>query len=389
MGVYLDNNATTRPEPAVVEAMVGMLRDSWGNPSSGHRVGQAARQRLELARQSVARLINAVPAEIVLTSGSTESINLGIRGVLAALWREHPTRRTIITSPIEHEAVRDLCKSLVEEADATLRVLPLREGGVVDADALPSMLDDSVGIVTIQWANNETGVIHPLERIGALCRERGVPLHTDATQLIGKRSVDVRAMPVDLLSLSAHKFYGPKGAGALYARRGVRFRPIMHGAQERERRGGTENTAGIVGMGVAADLALAWLASPGAVERGARLRDRFEQHVLKAIPSARVNGAADRLWNTSNIGFPTLEAEALLLLLSERGVCASAGAACSSGSLDPSPVLMAMGVPPEYAHGSVRFSLGRETTESDVDEAAEILIECVARLQQSGVARSS
>jgi cysteine desulfurase len=229
-------------------------------------------------------------------------------------------------------------------------------------------------------------VIHPLEEIGAACRERGVPLHTDATQLIGKSPVDVRAMPIDLLSLSAHKFYGPKGAGALYARRGVRFRPIMHGAQERERRGGTENTSGIVGMGVAADLVREWLARPGAFEAGTRLRDRFEAAVLKAIPAARVNGAENRLWNTSNIGFPTLEAEALLLLLSERGVCASAGAACSSGSLDPSPVLMAMGVPAEYAHGSVRFSLGRKTTEAEVDQAASILVECVGRLQKSGVA---
>ncbi len=385
MPVYLDNNATTKPDAAVVDAMIGMLRESWGNPSSGHRVGQAARQKLDLARQSIARLINAVPAEIVLTSGATESINLGIRGVLAALWRDEPKKRTIITSPIEHEAVRDLCKSLVEEADAELRVLPLKAGGVVDADALPALLDDSVGIVSIQWANNETGVIHPLERIGAMCRSRGVPLHTDATQLIGKAPVDVRSAPIDLLSLSAHKFYGPKGAGALYARRGVRFRPIMHGAQERERRGGTENTAGIVGMGVAADISRAWLADGGAVSAAADLRRYFEASLLRAVPEARVNGAEHRLWNTSNVGFPTLEAEALLLLLSERGVCASAGAACSSGSLDPSPVLMAMGVPAEYAHGSVRFSLGRETTRAEVDQAVAIIVECVERLRQSGV----
>lgn len=385
MGVYLDNNATTRPDPAVVDAMMGMLRETWGNPSSGHRVGQAARQKVELARQSVAKLINAQPAEIVLTSGSTESINLGIRGVLAALWRDQPERRTIITSPIEHEAVRDLCKSLVEEAGATLRILPLKADGVVDADALPAMLDDSVGIVSVQWANNETGVIHPLERMGAMCRERGVPLHTDATQLIGKAPVDMKSMPIDLLSLSAHKFYGPKGAGALYARRGVRFRPIMHGAQERERRGGTENTAGIVGMGVAADRSREWLADAGVVSAAAELRRYFESSLIRAVPEARVNGADPRLWNTSNVGFPTLEAEALLLLLSESGVCASAGAACSSGSLDPSPVLLAMGVPTEYAHGSVRFSLGRETTRAEVDEAVAVIAKCVGRLKMSGV----
>lgn len=385
MGVYLDNNATTRPEPAVVDAMIAMLRDAWGNPSSGHRVGQAARQKIELARQSIARLIGAQPAEIVLTSGSTESINLGIRGVLAALWRDQPRRRTIITSPIEHEAVRDLCTSLVEEAGATLRILPLKAGGVVDADALPGLLDDSVGIVSVQWANNETGVVHPLEKMGAMCRERGVALHTDATQLIGKCPVDMKTVPVDLLSLSAHKFYGPKGAGALYARRGVRFRPIMHGAQERERRGGTENTAGIVGMGVAADLARAWLDDQRAIETATALKREFERRVLEAEPDARVNGADPRLWNTSNIGFRGLEADALLLLLSERGVCASAGAACSSGSLDPSPVLMAMGVSAEFAHGSVRFSLGRETTSAEVDEAVRIISECARRLRESGV----
>lgn len=385
MGVYLDNNATTRPEPAVVDAMIAMLRDAWGNPSSGHRVGQAARQKIELARQSIARLIGAQPAEIVLTSGSTESINLGIRGVLAALWRDQPRRRTIITSPIEHEAVRDLCTSLVEEAGATLRILPLKAGGVVDADALPGLLDDSVGIVSVQWANNETGVVHPLEKMGAMCRERGVALHTDATQLIGKCPVDMKTVPVDLLSLSAHKFYGPKGAGALYARRGVRFRPIMHGAQERERRGGTENTAGIVGMGVAADLARAWLDDQRAIETATALKREFERRVLEAEPDARVNGADPRLWTTSNIGFRGLEADALLLLLSERGVCASAGAACSSGSLDPSPVLMAMGVSAEFAHGSVRFSLGRETTSAEVDEAVRIISECARRLRESGV----
>jgi cysteine desulfurase len=389
MGVYLDFNATTPPDPSVVEAMMEMLREHWGNPSSGHRVGQAARQRVELARQSVARLLNASGSEIVFTSGSTESINLGVRGVLAALWREHPERRTIVTSPIEHEAVRDLCRSLVEEAGATVRMLPLTPHGEVDASALPGLMDGSVGLVTVQWANNETGVIHPLEAIGAVCRERGVPLHTDATQVIGKAPVDVRAVPVDLVSLSAHKFYGPKGVGALYARRGVRFRPIQHGAQERERRGGTENTAGIVGMGVAAEIVRSWLARPGAVEAGAARRDRLERAVVGALPRglARVNGAgaSRRLWNTTNIGFNRLEADALLLLLSERGVCASAGAACASGSLEPSPVLLAMGVPAEYAHGSVRFSLGRETTDSEVDEAAGVIASCVERLQRSGV----
>lgn len=387
MGVYLDNNATTPPEPEAVDAMLTMLREHWGNPSSSHRFGQAARQRVDLARQSVARLIGAQPAEVTLTSGSTESINLAIRGALAALWREQPERRTLITTAIEHEAVRDLAKALAEEQSVQVRIAPLGPGGEVDAHAFAGLLDDSVGIVSIQWANNETGVVHPLERIGALCRARGVLFHTDATQIVGKAPIDVRATPIDLLSLSAHKFHGPKGAGALYTRRGVRLRPIMHGSQERERRGGTENTPGIVGMGVAAGLARQWLLDPKGRERVERLRDRLESAILARVPEARVNGieASSRLGNTTNIAFPTLEAEAMLLLLSERGVCASAGAACSSGSLDPSPILLAMGVPAEFAHGSVRFSLSRFTTEAEVDEAARIIVECVDRLRKSGV----
>lgn len=388
MSVYLDNNATTRCDPAVIDAMMEMVRDCWGNPSSSHRMGQAAKQKIELARQSVATLIGAVPAEIIFTSGSTESINMAIRGCLSSLWRQEPDRRAIITTRIEHEAVRDLGSSLAEEAGVEVRHLPLTPGGAADASALPALIDDRTAIVTIQWANNETGVVHPLERIGDVCRERGVVLHTDATQLIGKQPVDVKRIPIDMLSLSAHKFHGPKGVGALWIRRGVRIRPIARGSQERERRGGTENTSGIVGMGIAADLARQWLAKPQERERIAALRDRFEQLVLAAVPEARINGLApgtDRLWNTTNIGFPRLEAEALLLLLSERGVCASAGAACSSGSLDPSPVLLAMGVPPEYAHGSIRFSLSRCTTAAEIEEAARIVVDCVARLKQSGV----
>jgi cysteine desulfurase len=386
VGIYLDSNATTQPEPAAVDAMLDMLRAHWGNPSSSHRFGQAARQRVDLARQGVARLIGAVPAEITFTSGSTESINLGIRGAFAALWREKPERRTLITTAVEHEAVRDLAKALAEEEGVRVRLAPLGTGGAVDERAFTDLLDDSVGIVSIQWANNETGVVHPMERLGALCRERGVLLHTDATQIIGKAPIDVRATPIDLLSLSAHKFHGPKGAGALYVRRGVRIRPIMHGSQERERRGGTENTPGIVGMGVAADVAREWLAGDGP-RRVERLRDRLEGAILAGVPESRVNGidAPRRLGNTTNIGFPALEAEAMLLLLSERGVYASAGAACSSGSLEPSPILQAMGVPAEYAHGSIRFSLSRFTTDAEVDDAARVIVQCVDRLRRSGV----
>lgn len=383
--IYLDSNATTRPDPRVVEAMREMLEACWHNPSSIHRLGQAARRRVELARQSVARLIGAQPRDIILTSGATESIDLAIRGTLLAA---PLTKRTLITTPIEHEAIRDLCKALANDAarPIEIRTLPVLEGGIVDAAALPGLLDDSVAIVSVQWANNETGAIQPIEQLGALCRERGIPFHTDGTQWVGKQPVDVTAVPIDYLSFSAHKFHGPKGAGGLYVRPRSRFRPVLHGSQERERRGGTENTPGIVGMGVAADLAREWLADPANRLAVAARRDRLERRLLEAVPDAVVNAPADRslrLWNTLNIGFPRLEAEALLLLMSERGVCASAGAACSSGSLEPSPVLQAMHVPLERAHGSIRLSLSRFTTDEELDEAASIVTQCVERLRGS------
>jgi cysteine desulfurase len=242
-----------------------------------------------------------------------------------------------------------------------------------------------VALVSVMWANNETGVLQPVHSIGERCRARGVRFHCDATQWVGRMPTDVANLPVDLVTASAHKFHGPKGVGVLWVRGGVRVLPqVIGGPQERDRRGGTENVAGIVGTGVAADAAVAWLADPAGRERGAAMRDDFERAVLAAVPDAVVNGgSALRLWNTSNIGFPGLEAEALLLLLSERGVAASAGAACSSGSLDPSPVLLAMGVPPRIAHGSVRFSIARTTTEEELRIAAEEVAACVARLRRS------
>ena len=383
--IYLDSNATTRPDPAVILAMREMLEERWHNPSSIHRLGQAARQKVELARQSVARLIGAQPRDIILTSGATESIDLAIRGTLLA---SPLTKRTIVTTAIEHEAIRDLCKALSNDSARPIEVrhLPVMEGGVVDAEALHDLLDDSVAIVSVQWANNETGAIQPIERIGAICRERGIPCHSDGTQWVGKLPVDVASAPIDFLSFSAHKFHGPKGAGALYFRPRSRFRPVIHGSQERERRGGTENTAGIVGMGVAAEVVREWLADPANRQAVARKRDRLEKAILDAVPDAVVNAPADRsqrLWNTANIGFPRLEAEALLLLMSERGVCASAGAACSSGSLEPSPILRAMHVPPERAHGSIRLSLSRYTTDEEVDQAVAIIVQCVERLRSS------
>ncbi len=395
--VYLDNNATTRPAPEVVEAMVSALTAAWHNPSSVHRAGQEARARVELARQAVAALIGAKPKEITFTSGGTEAIDLAVRGSILATGR-----RVLVTSPVEHAAIRDLAESLKEREGVEVRWAAVDGRGVVSLDSLRKVVDASVGVVSIQWANNETGVVQPVEEIGKLCRERGVVFHCDGTQWVGKMEAGTGDAGTrgrgdaergtlsawcDLLTFSAHKFHGPKGVGVLWARQGVRLVPRLSGVQEKGRRGGTENVPGIVGAGVAARLAAAWLRDPGERDRLARLRDRLEELVVRGAPDARVNSVGgERLWNTTNIGFPRLEAEALLLMLSERGVCASAGAACSSGSLDPSPVLLAMGVPPEVAHGSLRFSLSRETTEAEIEEAAGIVVECVTRLGASTAA---
>lgn len=383
---YLDNNATTRPLPEVVEVVRACLEEDWGNPSSVHRAGIRARRRIELSRESVARLIGAQEREILFTSGGTEAANLAILGSLALC----EPGAILATSRLEHSAVRETAEAWSARAGGRggeVLWLDHRPDGTIDLDRLADLLGrrgDAIGLVSIMWANNETGLVQPIAEIGALCRAAGVRFHTDATQWVGRMPTDVAAMQVDLLSFAAHKFHGPKGAGALYARRGVRVeRQLVGGPQERDRRGGTENVPGIAGMGVAADLARAWLATPER-DRLASERDRLERCILERVPDAAVNGAAaERLWTTTNIAFPRLEAEAILLLLSERGICASAGAACSSGSLDPSPVLLAMGVPPELAHGSIRLSLSRLTTAADIDSAVDEIPAAIAKLRRS------
>lgn len=379
--IYLDHNATTRPTPGVVAAVRRGLEELWQNPSSVHRAGQAVRREVELARQAMADLLGVKAREITFTSGGTEAIDLAIRGVLGAI---SPTasRRGLVTTRVEHAAVRDLAEHLAREG-VNVKYVPLDANGLVDLGALRDMLDAGVAILSVQWANNETGVLQPIEEIAAIAGERGVLFHCDATQVVGKVPVARDAgPPCDVLTCSAHKFHGPKGVGVLWARNGVRIRPRIAGTQELGRRGGTENAPGIMGAGEAAREALAWLENSGARERQRGLRDRFETLVRAGVSDAVINGAsAPRLWNTSNIGFPRLEAEAVLMLLSERGVCASAGAACSSGSLEPSPVLLAMGVPAEVAHGSVRFSLSRETTSEEIEEAAPIVVHCVRKLR--------
>lgn len=382
--IYLDNNATTKPADQVVEAVRHAMESQWANPSSVHRFGQEARRQVELARGEVCRLIGCRERELIFTSGATEANNLALRGLTSA----RRSRRLIVTLATEHSAVREPCERFAAEG-YEVHYAPIDRDGVVKLDALAATLDDraeDVALVTIHWANNETGVIQPIAPIGALCRERKIPFHTDATQAVGRLPVDVVAAQVDALSLSGHKLHGPKGVGALYLRSTQRMRPqTLGGPQERQRRGGTEAVPGIIGMGVAANLAGAFIDSDGPADVAQR-RDRFESAVLSGVSDSVVNGAgAPRLWNTTNIGFPALEAEAILVLLSERDVCASAGAACSSGSLDPSPVLLAMGIDEPIAHGSVRFSLSRDTTDQEIDEAIAIIPQVIGKLRGSMV----
>lgn len=371
------------------------LDELWGNPSSVHRFGQEARHGVELARRSLAELIGADPKQIVLTGSGTESIDLAVRGVLGA-GRRLEAPPVLVSTRVEHAAVRDLLSDLERVGAATVHWATVDRAGIVDVRALEGLLEGPIALVSVQWANNETGVVQPVAAIGEICRSRRIPFHCDATQWVGKMPADVNTLPVDLLTFSPHKFHGPKGVGVLWTRRGLRLRPVIHGAQELGRRGGTENVPGILGAGVASAEAAAWLGDGAERARLAAMRDRFERAVLAGVSDARVNGArageggtggqgagVERIWNTTNIAFPRLEAEALLMLLSERGLCASAGAACSSGSLDPSPVLLAMGVEHESAHGSLRFSLSRFTTEAEIDEGVRIVVESVRRLRES------
>ena len=373
-------------DPAVREAMLPFLGERYGNPSSTHRFGQEARQAVEEARVRVAGLLACDGKELIFTSGGTESDNAAIGGLLAA----RAPRKLAITSSVEHSAVREPLAVLAKGGIEVVQI-GVEKDGALKIEALEEVLarrGAEVALVTIMWANNETGVIFDVRRIGELCRKHGVPLHVDGVQAAGKLEMNLREMPVDLVSVSGHKFHGPKGVGGLYVRRGVRWQPwVRGGPQERDRRGGTENVAGIVGMGVAAELARRGLLD-GASTRIGGLRDRLEKGLLDEIEDAHVIGGrggasahVPRVVNTTNIGFAGLEAEAILLLLSERDTCASAGAACSSGSLEPSPVLKAMGIEDRIGHGAVRFSLSRFTTEAEIDETLKMLPGVIERLR--------
>jgi cysteine desulfurase len=376
--IYLDHNATTPPHPAVIERMAAALRDDFGNPSSVHHYGQAAKASLDEARSAVAALIGGDPSEVVFTSGGTESDNFAIRGVAEAL--EVTGRRHLIATAIEHEAVLNTLKALARRGWTTT-LLPVDQTGIVSPAALAAALTDQTALVSVMHANNEIGTIQPIAELARIAKARGAVFHTDAVQSIGKIPVDAKALGVDLLSLSAHKFYGPKGVGALWVRRGLRLQaPITGGKQERSRRAGTENVAGIVGLGVAAQIARAKMAEEAG--RLAPLRDRLEEGVLRAVTGTAINGArSPRVANTTNISFERVEAESLLIALDLAGVAVSTGSACSSGTLEPSHVLKAMGFPAHRTQNSIRFSLGAANTEADVDRVIAVLPGIVEKLR--------
>lgn len=376
--IYLDHNATTPLDPAVADRMMAVLRDDFGNASSVHHFGQRAKAVIDEARSAVAALIGAEPGDVTFTGSGTESDNIAIRGVAEAL--ELAGRRHLIASSIEHEAVLNTFKALAKRGWKTT-LLPVGESGVVPVDALRAALTADTALVSIMQANNEVGTIQPIAELAQVARAKGALFHTDAVQSAGKIPISVKGLGVDLLSLSAHKFNGPKGVGAIWTRRGVRLTPpITGGRQERGRRAGTENVAGIAGCGVAAALAARKLVSEAA--RLGPLRDRLEAGIVSHVPGTVVNGAGSpRVPNTTNISFERVEAESLLIALDLEGVAVSTGSACSSGTLEPSHVLRAMGFPPHRTQNSIRFSLGAGNTEAEIDHVISIMPAVVDKLR--------
>ncbi|HHW40773.1 MAG TPA: cysteine desulfurase NifS [Syntrophomonadaceae bacterium] len=375
--VYLDHAATTPLHPEVYSLMCRFMKDTFGNPSSIHSFGREARKWVEEARQQVADLIKASPEEIYFTSGGTEADNLAILGTAAARRKKG---NHIITSSIEHHAVLDTCKYL-EKNGYEVTFLPVDRYGMVDPDDVRKAIRRDTILISIMHANNEIGTIEPIEEIGRIAREHEVIFHTDAVQTAGKIPVDVEALGVDLLTLSSHKIYGPKGIGALYKRKGLRLLPVVHGGgQEKKLRSGTENTIGIVGFGKAAEIAARDLEEEH--DRTKRLRDRLVRGILEKIPEVRLNGHPEkRLPHNANFSFAYVEGESMLLSLDLKGIAASSGSACSSRALEPSHVLTAIGLPYELIHGSLRMTLGRANDEEDIDYVLEVLPEIVNRLR--------
>ena len=374
--VYLDNNATTQVDPAVLEEMLPFLSSYYGNPSAGYRFGTQVREAIESARERVAALLGCLSSEIVFTSGGTESDNAALHSALQL----DPARQHLVTTAVEHSAIRKDCEQLLQHG-CEVTAVGVDEDGNLDLDELGNAIRPETAIVSVMWANNETGVLFPVEKIAALARAKRVLFHTDAVQAIGKIPVRLADLPVNFCSVSAHKLHGPKGVGALYVSQGSIFRPSSFGGgQENKRRAGTENVAAIVGFGKAAEIAAAKLGEEG--KRVSGLRDRFEEGLLAIVPESFVNGnRTARLPNTASVSFAGIESGAALIMLDQQNICCSAGSACHTGSLQASHVLRAMNLSEERLRGSLRFSFGRFNTEAEVDRALEIVPRVIARLR--------
>jgi cysteine desulfurase len=377
MTIYFDNAATTKPRSEVVDKMMPYLTESFGNPSSIYKIAQKNKNAVDEARDNIASVINAKSNEIYFTAGGSESDNWALKGVAESYKNKG---KHIITTAIEHHAILHTCEYLESEG-FEVTYLPVDEYGIISLDELKKAVREDTILISVMFANNEIGSIQPIAEIGAFAREKGIVFHTDAVQAFGHVPIDVEAMNIDLLSSSGHKIYGPKGTGFLYIRKGIKIKPLIHGgAQERNRRAGTENVPGIVGFGEAAKLAAGEMDAEA--ERLSKLRDKLINGILTAIPYSRLNGhPTKRLPGNANISFEFIEGESMLLLLDSKGICASSGSACTSGSLDPSHVLLAIGLPHEKAHGSLRISLGHFNTEEEVDYLLEVLPPIVERLR--------
>jgi cysteine desulfurase len=373
--VYLDYNAATPVDPEVKEAMIPYLGEEFGNPSSLHWAGGRAKKALDESREKIARCLSCRPEEIYFTSGGTESINLAVKGVIIP--GSH-----LITTQIEHKAVLESVEDLEREGRIEVTRLSVDSSGDIDLEELKSAIRENTVLVSVMFVNNEIGNIYPITAIGRICRERGIFFHTDAVQALGKLPIDLSLLPVDLTSFSAHKIYGPKGVGALYIKRGVKIRSLIHGgAQEMEKRGGTENLPGIVGFAEAVRKADQGLDLES--ERVRRLRDRLQNQLVASVPGTKIHGNPDhRVANTLNLSFEGIESELILIALDREGIAVSSGSACASGAVKPSHVLLAMGVKPGKAKGAIRFSLGRGTTENDIDYVLQKMSEIVKRLRQ-------
>ncbi|MFV0337681.1 MAG: cysteine desulfurase NifS [Chthoniobacterales bacterium] len=373
---YLDNNATTALDPEVLKTMLPWLQAAgYGNPSSPYTIGKKARNAVEQARQQIADLLNASSAEILFTGSGTESINSAIQSAC----NYDPDRRHIITTAVEHSATLKLCEHLARRG-YQITYLPVDSQGRLNPADLQNAITDETALVTLLWANNETGVLFPIKEIAAICQAEKIPLHIDAVQAVGKIPIDVEALGVSLLSLSGHKLHAPKGVGALYVNKRYRFTPLLRGSQENGRRGGTENVASIVAFGKSCELAKTHLVHEQETVR--KLRDRFEKAILSNVPGTQINGSTEhRLPNTTNIHFDGVESEGVLILLDDAGICCSAGSACTTGSVSPSHVLTAMGLTPTEARSSLRFSLGRLNTDHDINHAIATLPTIIAKLR--------